>query len=151
VAKTPKKIEAKLYRKILEVMPIPCVDLVIVSERKFLLVKRKNKPAAGRWCIPGGRVMKGETLNQAVIRIVKKETSLRKFKIAKVITASQFFSRTSAFGPSAHTISSVFLVIVPPDQSLRGDDQSSELRWFSKIDKKWLKYARDMLRLAGFK
>ena len=132
-------------------MPIPCVDVIIVSDGKFLLAKRKNKPGLGKWCLPGGRVLKNETLNQAVTRIVKKETNLKKFKIAKIITASEFFSRTSAFGPSTHTISSVFLVIIASHQALRPDSQSSELCWFSKIDKKWLKYARDLLKLAGFK
>lgn len=131
-------------------MPIPCVDVVLVSGEKFLLCKRKNKPGIGKWCIPGGRVLRGETLRRAVIRKVEEETGLKKFKISKFITTREFFSSSSSFGVPTHSINSVFLVLVPPGQTIQPDLQSSKLQWFSRIDKKWLKYAQDMLKLAGF-
>ena len=132
-------------------MPVPCVDLIIVSGKQFLMVKRKNKPAKGRWCVPGGRVFKNETLSQAVRRKVQEETGLKKFKIIRLLTVTEFHSPKSEFGSSTHTISSIFLVAVPPNQVLESDSQSSDIRWFSKIDKNWIKYARDILKLAGFK
>lgn len=151
MAKIPKKIKAKLYKKILAVMPIPCIDMVIISDKKFLLVKRKNNPAKGKWCIPGGRVFKGETLHQAVRRKVKEETGLKKFKIVKPLTVRDFFSKASAFKTSTHSINSVFLVHAAIDQAIKPDDQSEDIKWFSLIDKKWLEYTQDMLKLAGFK
>lgn len=148
--KTPKKIEAKLYRKILEVLPVACVDIVITNGKKFLLVKRKNAPAKGKWCIPGGRVFKGETLQEAARRKVKEETGLKNFKVGRLLTVKDFFSTKSAFGPSTHTIDSVFIVYAPLNQKLEIDDQSSDIRWFSKVDRKWMKYVKDILRLADF-
>lgn len=151
MAKVLKKINAKLYRKILEVLPISCVDLVIVSGKSFLMVKRKNKPAKGEWCVPGGRVFKNETLIQAVGRKVKEETGLKKFKIVKFLTVKEFFSKDSEFGPSTHTIDSVFIIQASLKDPLVTDNQSSDIRWFREVDKRWIKYARDILKLAGFK
>ncbi|MEK7180872.1 MAG: NUDIX domain-containing protein [Patescibacteria group bacterium] len=148
--KNPKKIEAKLYRKILEVIPIPCVDVVIVSGGKFLLTKRKNNPAKGKWFIPGGRVFKGETLHRAVLRKVKEETGLKNFRIGKLLAVKDFFSTKSAFGPSTHTIDSIFIVHASSEQKLKADSQSSDMMWFSRVDKKWLKFVKEILYLASF-
>ena len=132
-------------------MPVACVDLVITNGQRFLMVKRKNKPAKGKWCVPGGRVFKKETLIQAVKRKVREETGLKKFKIIKFLAVKEFFSKESEFGPSTHTINSVFVVQASSKEQLIPDGQSSEIRWFSKIDKNWIKYARGILKLAGFK
>jgi hypothetical protein len=40
-------IEDELYRKILERMPIPTVDVIIVHKGKFLLLRRNNPPVKG--------------------------------------------------------------------------------------------------------
>ena len=67
-------IPEELYKKIVDTMPILCVDLVIKNGRgEFLLVKRKNQPLKGEWFVPGGRMMKGETVTEAVIRKAKEE------------------------------------------------------------------------------
>ena len=56
--------------------PIVGVGAVIVCEGKILLEKRKNEPSRGKWTIPGGLVELGESLESAVVREVKEETSL---------------------------------------------------------------------------
>lgn len=99
---------AKLYRQISANIPIPCVDLVITNEIEFLLIKRKNKPAQGKWCVPGGRVMENETLLQAAKRIARQETGLN-IKEIKFLTSKEFLAPKNEFGSSAHTISSIFV------------------------------------------
>ncbi len=59
-------IEDEYYKMILEWMPIPCVDAIIAFEWKFLLLKRNNPPLKGEWWLPGDRVRKGESLEEAV-------------------------------------------------------------------------------------
>ena len=54
------------------------------------------------------------------------------------------------FGSSTHTVNSIFLVEARSVPRLVPDNQSSELRWFSKVDKKWPVYVRTMLELSGF-
>lgn len=150
MARIQKKLNAKLYRQILASIPIPCVDLVITDGKKFLLVKRKNKPAKNKWCVPGGRVLKNETLKQAVKRKVEEETGLNKFKVLKFIAVKEYFSSESEFGPATHTINSIFLIKAYPPTKLKIDNQSSEIQWFYKINPRWIKYVRDVLKSAGF-
>ena len=145
------EISPKLYRKIIAVMPIPCVDVVLTARGKFLLVKRRNRPAKGKWWFLGGRVLKNETLRTAVARKVREETGIKKIKIKKLLAARETMFRTSAFGPSTHSVNSVFLVEAISPASVRPDEQSLELRWFSRADNRWPPYVKEMLRLAGFR
>jgi len=69
-------IESELYNKIIESVPILCVDGLIIKDNKILLLKRLNYPAEGEWWFPGGRVFKNEKLNESIIRKVKEETNL---------------------------------------------------------------------------
>jgi 8-oxo-dGTP diphosphatase len=56
---------------------IPCVGGVALDERgRLLLVRRANDPGRGRWSLPGGRVERGETDQQALIREMQEETGL---------------------------------------------------------------------------
>lgn len=57
---------------------VPCVGAVIAdADGRLVLVRRANPPHAGLWSLPGGRVERGETREQAVVREVAEETGLR--------------------------------------------------------------------------
>ena len=145
------KITTSFYKKILTVLPVACVDIVIIKKNQFLLSRRKNIPAQGKWWLVGGRILKGETLKAAAKRKVYEETGLRKFRVKKFITAKETFFKNNAFGSSTHSINSVFLVSVTKSNPIKPDSQSLELRWFSKINPNWPKYVKDMLKLSGLK
>jgi len=132
-------IPSKHYVKIIEVLPILCVDIVVQNTRgEYLLVKRVNQPKGGEWWPVGGRVLKGESLEQAAIRKVKEETSLQVNRVQPV----GFFESVddaNSFGLpiSYHAVSIVFTTSVDDQQQIVLDDQS--LEW---------KYARELP--AGF-
>jgi ADP-ribose pyrophosphatase YjhB (NUDIX family) len=52
------------------------VGAVIVDGDRVLLVKRAHEPLKGDWSLPGGVVEIGETLDAALVREVREETSL---------------------------------------------------------------------------
>ena len=57
-------------------MPTPSVDALIVIGKSLLLLRRNNNPAKGQWWLAGGRIRKGESLAEALIREVEEETGL---------------------------------------------------------------------------
>lgn len=56
--------------------PIPSVAAVLAKEGRFLLVRRAVEPAIGAWCLPGGFIEVGETVEQALVREVQEETGI---------------------------------------------------------------------------
>ena len=56
--------------------PVAGVGAVIIKDNHVLLVKRSNPPKLGLWCIPGGKIKFGESLQQAAEREIKEETGI---------------------------------------------------------------------------
>ena len=56
--------------------PIVAVGAVILDGDRVLLIQRGQEPLKGEWSLPGGAVEVGETLEAALAREVREETSL---------------------------------------------------------------------------
>ena len=53
-------------------MPIPCVDLICVNSNDEILYGwRVIPPYKNRWALPGGRILRGESPEQAAARQLK--------------------------------------------------------------------------------
>ena len=140
-------IEEKLYKKIQEVLPICCVDVVIFNKNKeFLLLKRRNEPVKGYWWIPGGRILKGELIEKAALRKAKEETGLD-VKIKKLLGAKETIFKKGIYGSAVHTVNIIFLAEVK-NGKVKMDSQSSEYKWFSKIDKNFHPYIKKFIKLG---
>lgn len=119
-----------LYREITRVMPISCVDLLVVDDRGYvLLVRRHNEPAKGQWWLPGGRVHFGETRAAAALRKLHEECGLDALagEPEELLTADIILS--DGQGGTSHAISTVFLIIVTDHAKLHLDQQSVEAAW----------------------
>jgi colanic acid biosynthesis protein WcaH len=67
-------IENDEFIKVVKNTPLVSLDLVIRSENNELLMgMRVNEPAAGSWFVPGGRIRKDESIEDAFLRITKAE------------------------------------------------------------------------------
>ncbi|MGH9102349.1 MAG: NUDIX hydrolase [Acidimicrobiales bacterium] len=64
--------------------PELCVGGVAVQDGRLLLVRRAHGEAAGRWAVPGGRVERGETMAEAVVRELMEETGLEVLPLAPI-------------------------------------------------------------------
>jgi len=57
--------------------PLPVAAAVVLdSERRVLLVKRKHEPNRGMWCLPIGFAELNETIGEAAVRELAEETSV---------------------------------------------------------------------------
>ncbi len=149
----PRYIENDLYLKIVENMPIPCVDLLVIAEDKFVLGKRVNEPGKGEWYPLGGRVYKKETLLDAVVRKMKEELGLTiKTSDATFLTTIESIFEGDTIDKDRHSINAVYVVRFPKIPECSFDKkQSTELKWFSEIDNEWHPYIKKFLTAAGFK
>ena len=67
------------FKTVIESTPLVSIDLIIRNnEGKILLGKRTNRPAQGYWFVPGGRILKDESFEQAFQRLIKAELGLTK-------------------------------------------------------------------------
>lgn len=65
------------FQTVVRCTPLVSIDLIAEDwAGNFLLGERVNAPARGSWFVPGGRVFKGETMDQAFARIAKEEIGL---------------------------------------------------------------------------
>lgn len=70
-------LEPAEFKSVVRNTPLLAVDLIVKSpENKTLLGLRKNAPARGFWFVPGGRVFKNESAEQAFRRISGGELGL---------------------------------------------------------------------------
>lgn len=70
-------ISDELYRKIVQFMPIPTVDILFLNDKnEILLGKRNNEPLMGIYYVPGWRINKWEKSKDAAKRKAKDELGI---------------------------------------------------------------------------
>lgn len=95
----------KKYNEIYSLVPRACVDLVVVSDKGVLMIKRDVEPYKGKWHLPGGRILFRETIENAVKRIAKKE--IRCGVKVKCLIGAMEFLREVQNGSKRHSVSIV--------------------------------------------
>ena len=134
-------------------MPLCCVDAVFKFEKKVYLFKRAYEPAKNEWWVIGGRILKGERLNDAVIRKAKEEIGID-VKIKSFIGVYENFFSTSRFDTKkktgTHAISICFLV-EPKEKNfeLKFNEEYTDYKILTDIDKKLNTYVQTVLRDSG--
>jgi colanic acid biosynthesis protein WcaH len=128
-------IPVEHYKQILEVMPVLCVDVVIRNTAgEYLLVKRVNEPLKGQWWVVGGRVLKNETLEQAVLRKVKQEVGLTVHALEPIGYYEDRFEKNAIqLDSPLHAVSVVFATVIDDRQVIKMDGQSLEWKFFPEL------------------
>lgn len=116
-------IEQNLYDQFIGSMPIVCVDVAITYNNKILLIKRRDEPMAGEWWLPGGRLLKGESLTGCALRKAKEETGLY-CRIGPMV-----HYESTDFG-SVHSVNFCY-VLTASDDRVRLDDTCLDYEWIA--------------------
>ncbi len=117
-------IPRKLYQEITRVMPIAGSDMVVISGKKVLLLKRNINPLKGYWDIPGGHIRLGETPKQAAIRELDEETG--------IVISQDYLAGEKVFTyfhPSRQDITITYAVRIEKADIVLNDEHS-EYKWF---------------------
>lgn len=123
-------IPEPLYRQILDVLPIACVDVVLRVESEggqCLLVRRANEPLQGEWWVVGGRLLHGESAVDAAIRKTTEEVGVTLAPgDLRFLGYYEDRYKRNAFGPSDlyHTLALVFEATLPTLPPVQLDHQS---------------------------
>lgn len=97
-----------------------------LSEKYFsiLLVKRTSEPFKDKWCLPGGFVEKGETLDMAAERILAKETNLHNIYKEQLYTFGEINR-----DPRMRVISTSYMALI--DREQLKENLSDNASWFN--------------------
>ena len=133
------KIDKKHVLEIIEATPLVSIDLVIRNpSNKVLLGKRNNRPAMGYWFVPGGRIFKNETINQALKRISEVELGQDLSTKAPSLLGAYDHIYEDNFlnvkGINTHYVVLAFVIALQQEIEVKTDEQHTELKWW-KIDK----------------
>jgi colanic acid biosynthesis protein WcaH len=133
----PKRLSREEFLEVLDRTPLVSIDLVIKDpEGKILLGRRINEPAKGMWFVPGGRIMKNETLEEAFERVAADETGVRyKMNSASLIGAYTHFYNTNVYledGITTQYIALAYELTVPVRWNPDAKEQHTEYEWVGK-------------------
>ena len=114
--------------------PIVSVGAVIIDGDRVLLVQRGQEPLKGQWSLPGGVVEIGETLEAALAREVREETSLD-VVVGPLVEVLDSISRDAAGRAEYH------YVIVDYASRVRRGTTTEPARGSDAADVRWVPFA----------
>lgn len=126
------------YERILEVLPILCVDCIITHDNKCLLLRRKNEPAKGLYWFPGGRVFKNEKIKDAALRKAREEVNLECRFETNISIEETMFARNNEMQTDIHTVNLCCHLSAQNVTNLAIDDTHDGYVWVNADEAKLL-------------
>ena len=126
------------FRTVVASTPLVSIDLVVQNARgQILLGQRLNRPAQGFWFVPGGRVLKNESLDDAFVRLTKVElgqcferSEARLLGVYEHFYADSVFGEGQAFADTHYVVLGYLLIVGDEQLPSLPEDQHSHYRWW---------------------
>ena len=129
------------FKRVVRDTPLISIDLVIADESGRVLVGRRlNDPARGFWFVPGGRVNKNESLDEAFGRLTRVEIGQELSRSsAKFLGVYEHFYDVDFTGDDSlsgtHYVVLAYQVeLNSNDLSLPLDEQHDGYRWIGRSE-----------------
>jgi colanic acid biosynthesis protein WcaH len=129
-------LDTETFKVVVASTPLVSIDLIVERKDGHILVGlRRNRPAMNCWFVPGGRIRKNETMDQAFSRVCEDELGFsQKRSGARFIGVHEHFYDDSVFGGSVHCPSTHYLALA---FHLRLKDQALSLPTGQHRTYKW--------------
>jgi colanic acid biosynthesis protein WcaH len=129
-------LSEELFKSVVASTPLVSIDLLVRdAQANILLGKRINRPAKDFWFVPGGRVLKDETIEQAFNRLLEAELGMDETSACfKGIYQHFYEDNFSEENFTTHYIVMAYEVVFTADMALLPFAQHHDYRWFSKKD-----------------
>jgi len=129
-----KKLPYKIFLQTFKYVPRLAVSLVVVNkEGEVLWAQRSIPPLKGYWHLPGSFVLKGESLESCVKRIVKNELNFilpkKQFKLIGVFN-------DIGNDPRGHVVDVVYEIPVDKDFKILRSRENKVLNFYKHLPKK---------------
>jgi len=132
-------MDTKQALNIINSTPLVSVDLIIENpDKEILLGKRVNRPAQGFWFVPGGRILKNETIKDAIKRVSLAEIGIDLsdhnpglLGASEHIYDDNFLNES---GINTHYVVLAFVIELETEITVTPDDQHSEMKWWTVED-----------------
>ena len=127
-------LDKQTFSTVIASTPLVSIDLVITNEQgQALLGQRLNRPAKGYWFVPGGRILKDESLANAFKRLTLDELG-QEFAIEQAELQGPFdhFYQDNVFGNdfTTHYVAIAYkLLLKQPLENLPLDQQHQGYKW----------------------
>jgi len=134
-------LDRDTFKAIVDKTPLISIDLVVRnSVGEVLLGQRLNKPAQGFWFVPGGRILKDESLASAFKRLTLNELGVSiDINYAVYLGLYEHFYLDSIFTDedagievTTHYVVNGFEVVLPESVNDFPVKQHGSYKWFSE-------------------
>jgi len=127
-----------MFKNIIEYTPLISIDLVVVNGAdEILLGWRSNRPAKDSWFVPGGRIQKNETMDNAFKRLTLNELGME-FQLhqAELIGPFEHFYEDNVTGDdyNTHYIALGYKLLVDNIKLKLPTEQHSKYTWMNTDD-----------------
>ena len=127
------------FAHIVRYAPLVSIDVIIKDPKQnVLLGLRVNEPAKGQYFVPGGVILKNETIRAAFARILKAEIGSRtSLNEATFLGVFEHFYETNRFETpdyGTHYIVLAYRLNLKQRPSVEMDSQHSGIRWMSEAE-----------------
>lgn len=116
---------------IIQNLSIDCVVFGFENSRlEVLLIKRKLEPEKDKWALPGGFILKDESLDDAAVRILEETSSVKNIYLEQIHT----FGDVNRY-PLRRVITIGYYALIDPDKhSLKPGIDTTDVKWFPVND-----------------
>jgi len=124
------------FRTVVDATPLVSIDLIVRrGDGNILLGQRRNRPAKDFWFVPGGRITKGESLDEAFRRLTLSELGVVvERKAGRLLGVYEHLYDDSVFGPAGEAPSTHYVVL---GYELRWQAEAFDLPREQHVEYRW--------------